>query len=399
MTGCPAVVLDAAAWPARFLSCLRPCSDKGLELVPLYLAMAVFDHGLPPAGLPSLQVLLPPPAPATQGHCCRPGRRQARRHLLLPAGTCTSLKPLGGALPRLPGACRGLAPPACLPHGLDAFPQVLGHFWSAPFPTLPTLPTPPSPSPSLQLLEETGIVTVPGSGFGQEEGTFHLRTTILPPEDKIQVGRRGCRQLWPQGCRARGRGQCGQLDRDRPAGCAGSALAQPRERLHTLSNGALPGLLFPSVPFRTLSSCSRTSTRSSWPSMREAPAQRAPARHARATRSALAAYKWRRDAVPRPPLTPPGATTVGEAQGQAAIPIFSGRVPLSSPHSHTQATSAFLSPHPAPRVPSPLHPLPLMACCPPTPRHPFRFPGLFLPAWHPPPRIECLLIFLLFAVF
>jgi glutamate--glyoxylate aminotransferase len=38
----------------------------------------------------------------------------------------------------------------------------------------------------LQLLEETGIVTVPGSGFGQEEGTFHMRTTILPPEDKIQ---------------------------------------------------------------------------------------------------------------------------------------------------------------------------------------------------------------------
>ena len=38
----------------------------------------------------------------------------------------------------------------------------------------------------LQLLEETGIVTVPGSGFGQEEGTFHLRTTILPMEEKIQ---------------------------------------------------------------------------------------------------------------------------------------------------------------------------------------------------------------------
>ncbi|KAI7845708.1 hypothetical protein COHA_000822 [Chlorella ohadii] len=37
----------------------------------------------------------------------------------------------------------------------------------------------------LQLLEATGIVTVPGSGFGQEEGTFHLRTTILPPEEKI----------------------------------------------------------------------------------------------------------------------------------------------------------------------------------------------------------------------
>lgn len=37
----------------------------------------------------------------------------------------------------------------------------------------------------LQLLEETGIVTVPGVGFGQEEGTFHMRTTILPLEDKI----------------------------------------------------------------------------------------------------------------------------------------------------------------------------------------------------------------------
>jgi len=37
----------------------------------------------------------------------------------------------------------------------------------------------------LHLLEETGISTVPGSGFGQEEGTFHLRTTILPREEKM----------------------------------------------------------------------------------------------------------------------------------------------------------------------------------------------------------------------
>ncbi|KAK9821912.1 hypothetical protein WJX81_002904 [Elliptochloris bilobata] len=33
-----------------------------------------------------------------------------------------------------------------------------------------------------QLLEETGIVTVPGSGFKQEEGTYHFRTTILVQE-------------------------------------------------------------------------------------------------------------------------------------------------------------------------------------------------------------------------
>lgn len=32
-----------------------------------------------------------------------------------------------------------------------------------------------------QLLEETGICVVPGSGFGQRDGTWHFRTTILPP--------------------------------------------------------------------------------------------------------------------------------------------------------------------------------------------------------------------------
>lgn len=37
----------------------------------------------------------------------------------------------------------------------------------------------------LKLVEATGILTVPGSGFGQKEGTFHLRTTILPSDDRI----------------------------------------------------------------------------------------------------------------------------------------------------------------------------------------------------------------------
>lgn len=37
----------------------------------------------------------------------------------------------------------------------------------------------------LALLEATGISTVPGSGFGQAPGSFHLRTTILPREDKV----------------------------------------------------------------------------------------------------------------------------------------------------------------------------------------------------------------------
>lgn len=38
----------------------------------------------------------------------------------------------------------------------------------------------------LKLVETTGISTVPGSGFGQEPGTFHLRTTILPPVEQMK---------------------------------------------------------------------------------------------------------------------------------------------------------------------------------------------------------------------
>ncbi|XP_061421755.1 alanine aminotransferase 1-like [Lethenteron reissneri] len=39
----------------------------------------------------------------------------------------------------------------------------------------------------LQLLEETGICVVPGSGFGQKDGTHHFRMTILPPEEKLKI--------------------------------------------------------------------------------------------------------------------------------------------------------------------------------------------------------------------
>jgi alanine transaminase len=38
----------------------------------------------------------------------------------------------------------------------------------------------------LALLEETGICVVPGSGFGQEPGTLHFRTTFLPPKPEIE---------------------------------------------------------------------------------------------------------------------------------------------------------------------------------------------------------------------
>ena len=35
------------------------------------------------------------------------------------------------------------------------------------------------------MLEGTGLVTVPGSGFGQKNGTWHFRTTFLPAEKQI----------------------------------------------------------------------------------------------------------------------------------------------------------------------------------------------------------------------
>ncbi|CDW58192.1 alanine aminotransferase [Trichuris trichiura] len=34
---------------------------------------------------------------------------------------------------------------------------------------------------AMNLLESTGVCVIPGSGFGQKEGTYHFRTTILPP--------------------------------------------------------------------------------------------------------------------------------------------------------------------------------------------------------------------------
>lgn len=38
---------------------------------------------------------------------------------------------------------------------------------------------------ALRMLEATGLVVVPGSGFGQKNGTWHVRMTFLPPEDEI----------------------------------------------------------------------------------------------------------------------------------------------------------------------------------------------------------------------
>lgn len=40
---------------------------------------------------------------------------------------------------------------------------------------------------AFKLLESTGICVIPGSGFGQQPGTYHFRTTILPQKEKIKT--------------------------------------------------------------------------------------------------------------------------------------------------------------------------------------------------------------------
>ena len=37
-----------------------------------------------------------------------------------------------------------------------------------------------------ELLKETGVLVVPGTGFGQREGTRHFRIVFLPPEDVLE---------------------------------------------------------------------------------------------------------------------------------------------------------------------------------------------------------------------
>jgi aspartate/methionine/tyrosine aminotransferase len=74
--------------------------------------------------------------------------------------------------------------------GLNAVPgihcnRVAGAMYAFPRITLPQGVT--DDEYCLALLEETGICVVPGSGFGQDPGTAHFRTTILPPMDEIEA--------------------------------------------------------------------------------------------------------------------------------------------------------------------------------------------------------------------
>jgi aspartate/methionine/tyrosine aminotransferase len=62
---------------------------------------------------------------------------------------------------------------------------VAGSMYAFPRITLPAGKT--NDDYCMALLEQTGICVVPGTGFGQNAGTAHFRTTILPPTDKIRT--------------------------------------------------------------------------------------------------------------------------------------------------------------------------------------------------------------------
>ncbi len=79
---------------------------------------------------------------------------------------------------------------ALLAEGLNRIPgircnQVAGAMYA--FPSISLPPGRTDEEYCMALLEQTGICVVPGSGFGQVPGTAHLRTTILPPTEKIEA--------------------------------------------------------------------------------------------------------------------------------------------------------------------------------------------------------------------
>mmetsp|Transcript_3229 Transcript_3229/g.7609 ORF Transcript_3229/g.7609 Transcript_3229/m.7609 type:complete len:519 (+) Transcript_3229:70-1626(+) len=49
-----------------------------------------------------------------------------------------------------------------------------------------SLATPADAVYCMEMVDRTGVVTVPGSGFGQRPGHFHFRTTILPDEEELE---------------------------------------------------------------------------------------------------------------------------------------------------------------------------------------------------------------------
>jgi len=119
-----------------------------------------------------------------------PGTATAKKHAAEEAAIKASL---AGRASRLAAALNKLQGVRCnaAEGAMYLFPQV----------TLPAgalaaakaAKTPPDEFYCMRLLEATGLVVVPGSGFGQREGSWHFRTTFLPPDHQLEdvLGRLG----------------------------------------------------------------------------------------------------------------------------------------------------------------------------------------------------------------
>jgi alanine transaminase len=74
--------------------------------------------------------------------------------------------------------------------GLNAVPGIRCNPITGAMYAFPSITLPPGVTDEaycMDLLEETGICLVPGSGFGQAAETWHFRTTILPPPVQIEM--------------------------------------------------------------------------------------------------------------------------------------------------------------------------------------------------------------------
>ncbi len=76
-----------------------------------------------------------------------------------------------------------------LEEGLNAVPGIHCNAVAGAMYAFPRIDLPPGMTDDqwcMALLEQTGICVVPGTGFGQAPGTWHFRTTILPPVEQIE---------------------------------------------------------------------------------------------------------------------------------------------------------------------------------------------------------------------
>jgi alanine transaminase len=123
----------------------------------------------------STGLMVNPPAPGDESYDAYVSERDE----ILSSLKRRSIK-LAGALNKLDGVTCNPAEGA-----MYVFPQV--RLPTAAVAAAEKASLPPDTFYCLQLLESTGIATVPGTGFKQKDGTFHFRTTFLPSEKVMDM--------------------------------------------------------------------------------------------------------------------------------------------------------------------------------------------------------------------